>query len=103
MTYFVDGFDPSSLKDFLSWTRDDYDSHDQWGWSMSWLFDIAGELERRGETVPPELHYRPGAMGPDVSEDRAEGLAEIDAEVLQRAALVLHRFETACRAKGLNY
>ena len=103
MPYFVGTFDTQDKRAALKWARDDFDSSDPWGWVMSWLFDIAGEIECRGEDVPDVLHYRAGACGPYVSEDRAEGLAEISTEALQHAALVLHRFDEWCRAKGRDY
>lgn len=100
---FVESFDVTSLRDFLLWAREDHDPLDQWGWALSWLFDIASALELRGAEVPPELQYSSGAGGPYVSEDREEGLAEFPTEVLQRGALVLNRFADRLRAAGHDY
>lgn len=70
---------------------------------MSWLFDVAGEICQRGAEVPEALQYRPGMGGPEVGEDRAEGLAEISDSALIWAALVLNRYADRCRAAGLDY
>jgi hypothetical protein len=74
MTYFVETFDPNNKRDVGRWLKEDFDSHDRWGWAMGWLFDIAAELYQRPNTYPPEgLQYQPGIFGPEVSEDNAEG------------------------------
>lgn len=103
MSVFVDTFDPQAKRAVLTIAREDYDSYDQWGWAMNWLFDIAAELATRGDDVPAELNYRPGAFGPEVSEDRAEMLAEFSTEGLTHAARVLNRYATALDKAGESY
>ena len=105
MTYFVDDFDTQDKRAVLIWARDDHDPFDQWGWVMSWLFDIAGEIyeNRPGVDVPRELQYRPGAGGVEISEDRAEGLALLSDDALVWAARVMSRFENCLRNAGENY
>lgn len=103
MAYFVPDFDTTAPRAVLIWARDDFDGGDPWGWVMSWLFDIAAELDTRGDDVPEELGYRAGAFGSEVSEDRAEGLAEFTTDALTRAARVLHRFAECCKRAGRDY
>lgn len=103
MSYFVEGFDTQAERAVLEWAEEDFDGYDEWGWCMAWLFDIAGELDQRGEDVPEELGYRAGAMGPYVSEDRAEGLAEFSVAALTHAALVLYARAEELKAAGLDY
>lgn len=103
MSYFVEGFDTQAEGAVLEWAQDDFDAGDEWGWCMSWLFDVAGELDRRGEDVPAELGYRAGAGGAYVSEDRAEGLAEFSVAALTHAALVLNARAEELKAAGLDY
>lgn len=93
---FVEGFDFN----LLSWAREDRDPGDPWGWVMSWLFDIAGELALRGEEVPPELEYHPGLFGAEV---QRQGLDEFPTEELQRAARILHRYALLCQHFGRDY
>lgn len=103
MAYFVDGFDTSDRRAVLIWMRDSWDDYDTWGTAMGWLFDVAGEIAQRGNEVPYELHYRPGAFGPEVSEDNAEGLAEMSDDALQWAARVLNRYCECLKRAGLDY
>lgn len=101
--YFVEGFQPDSARALIVWASDDFDAYDPWGWVTSWLFDLCGEIERRGEDAPPECGYRASAFGPEVSEDRAEGLAEFPTSALYRAAQILNRYDNRCRTAMLNY
>lgn len=103
MGYFVSDFDTAAPRAILTWANDDFDSHDPWGWAMSWLFDIAAELDTRGESVPEELQYRAGPFGSEVSEDRAEGLAQFGVDSLTLAARVLHRYARLCERAGKAY
>lgn len=103
MSYFVPSFDPTAKRAVLTIAREDHDGFDQWGWAMSWLFDIAGEIAQRGADVPPELCYRPGAFGPDVSEDRAEFMGEFSIEALTYAARLFNRFTAALDRAGQSY
>ena len=103
MAYFVEDFDTQAEGAVLAWANDDFDASDEWGWCTSWLFDLAGELDQRGEDVPAELGYRAGACGASVSEDRAEGLAEFSVAALIHAALVLNTRAEELKASGLDY
>ena len=96
--YFVDDFDPTNVDAVMGWLREGFDDYDSYASGMSILFDLAGELERRGEDVPSELGYRPGAGGPGVSDGMAEGLAMCGTEALQRAALIWNRYCDRIRA-----
>lgn len=100
---FVDSFDPGDVRDVLRWIKEDFDPGDSWGWVMSWLFDVAGELDQRGAHVPDALGYRPGVLGSDVGEDRADALRLIRTEALQRAALILNRYAARLKAADLDY
>ena len=103
MSYFVPEFDASARDAVVTIAREDHDPEDQWGWAMSWLFDIAAELDLRGEDVPPELQYRPGAFGSEVSEDRAPFMGEFSVEGLTYAALLFNRFCDLLKRHGHDY
>jgi hypothetical protein len=104
MTFFINAFDTQNKRALIQWARDDFDSYDQWGWIMSWMFDICSELWNRGEIDATRLvQYRPGAYGAEVSEDRAEGLAQISTESLIWTLKVFNRFEERLRANGESY
>ena len=103
MSYFVPSFDAKAKGAVITIAREEHDSLDQWGWAMSWLFDIAGELALRGAEVPPELHYSAGAFGPEVSETRAEYMGEFSVEGLTHAARVLNRFAKCLDRAGESY
>lgn len=103
MGYFIDSFDVRGKTAVMRIAREEHDSSDQWGWCLSWLFDIAGELALRGANVPPELEYRAGAFGPEVSEERAEYMGEFSTEGLTYAAKVLNRFAKCLDRAGESY
>lgn len=103
MGYFVDGFDASNPREVLRWLKEDFYG-DHWGWGMSVAFDIAAELYNRGDRQP-FYSYRPAACaGPqEVSEYRAEGMAEVPSDTLYTIGLVIDRYLDRCKAEGIDY
>jgi len=102
MGYFVEGFDASNPREVLRWLKEDFDG-DRWGWAMSVAFDIAGELYNRGAGMPFDS-YRPSACAEqEVSDYRAEGMAEVPSDTLYTVGLVIDRYLDRCKAEGIDY
>lgn len=79
---------------------------DPWGWCMAWWFAIAGTLYDRGEDIPREWQYGPGARQgpePDSFEETAIRDLEISSPALIRMGNVLTRYASWCKFKELDY
>jgi len=81
------------------------DNGDPWGSAMSALFDIAEELDRRGDEVPAEWEYRPGALGPGAPDTYfAQAVLPLyDASDMRAFGSVLARYTDNLRAAGMSY
>lgn len=103
MAYFIEGFDVNDARKVLRWLKEDFDG-DRWGWAMSVAFDIAAELYNRGDSVPFDI-YRPGACASmqEVSEYRAEGMAEVPSDTLYTVGLVIDRYLDKLKLAGVDY
>lgn len=89
----------------MSKLRDDADGGDMWGWAMSWLFDMCGYLIIERSTMPPpELEYRPGALGPDLPDEwHTEILRDMTTRQIVHCTKVLHRYADLLRKHGMDY
>lgn len=83
----------------------DYDSGDPWGSVMAWRFEIADELYRRGDEIPAEWEYRPGAGGPDKDGDEfmAPPIKAIDSAGLRVFGNLMLNFANVIKAAGQDY
>ncbi len=79
-------------------------SNDPWGYAMGLFFDVAGELYNRGEAVPDEWQFRPGACGVvEISDYRVDELDEAATADLLRLGAFLHRLTGRIDRAGLSY
>ena len=103
MGQFIDTFDTQARGAVMVIAREDHDPFDQWGWCMSWWFDLVAEIDLRGEPVPEDMQYRPSPFGSEVSEDRANFMHEFSLEGLLYAARVMQRFAHLLKRAGESY
>lgn len=81
------------------------DSGDPWGSLMTAWFGLAGELWMRGEAVPVEWNYSPGAAAdPREPEDYMYDLyKDATTEALVRFGNVLERYARFVKRAGRDY
>ena len=79
--------------------RMDLDTYDAWGSVMSWWFDIAEALHARGEDIPAEWQFRPGAGGCEES----ERLEDYSSDTLEQFGNLLNRYASALESAGRSY
>lgn len=86
--------------------RDDADGSDMWGWGMGWLFDLCGFIMIERELRPPsEVQYRPGALGPDVTDDpwHRDIMRDLTDDQLMYCIKALHRYTDLLERNGESY
>lgn len=78
---------------------------DQWGTTMSWWFAVAAELFTRGEPIPEEWKYSPGALGKpvDLDDDRSLLVAGASTPTLLGFAENLAAEAEQLKANGQDY
>lgn len=96
----------------LSEARLGWDSADQWGTTMGWLFACADVLHVAGEAVPAEWEYEPGAglSREGVEESYPDSLLlelldddVISADDIRYAGKVLQRYRAQLKLAGQDY
>ena len=93
-------------RDLISDYKLSHDPGDAWGSAMGAFFDLAAELYNRGDDIPDEWGYRPGAMGGDPRDSDSynfELFDTADTADLERFGALLHRYTDFLRAAGRNY
>jgi len=79
---------------------------DSWGHAMSWFFDIATELDDRGEDTPHHWQFRRGAGGRGTTWeglDERYTIARASNEALIQFGNLLCRYTDLLKRKGESY
>lgn len=93
---------PDKLKQLFFDIAPDYSAkYDPWGTAIAAAFDVAAEAYRRG--LPDRLDYRPGAGGPDISEENAAYLAGLPDDDIDRLAVFIAGLLRRLEAAGRSY
>jgi hypothetical protein len=82
-----------------------WDSYDAWGWAMTWWFEVADEMTRRGLEVPQEWHYKPGLLdfATDAESYEQETLGLADDDALEQFGNILARYARILEHQGKSY
>lgn len=76
--------------------------HDPFGTALKWQFEIADELQTRGE-VPDAWEYSVGPFGPALDGDNAEWLSTLSTEQLVATGDWLDLIVSISHKNGLSY
>ena len=79
--------------------RISYDHHDAWGCVMSAFFDIAEALHTRGDDVPMQWQFKPGAC----IDREASWLHHYESDVLSDFGNILYRWARLLQSAGRDY
>lgn len=93
---------PATVTGLRAEFRAVWDPADKWGTTMGYLFDIAGELHRRGELIPDSWGYAPGLYVP-TGEAAYPGVRRARADSLRKFGNVVCRLSTRIIARGESY
>jgi len=91
-----------TLNDLKSEFRLTFSEH--WGSTLGWWFAVAGEMHKRGLSIPAEWQYRPGAgdgIDPDAYETEPCSLAPDEA--LAIFGNILFRYARRLEKNGMSY
>lgn len=88
-----------SMEDIKDEFRIGYDHHDAWGCVMNAWFDIAEALHVRGDDVPSQWDFVPGAG----IQHEASWLHHYESDVLSRFGNMLFRWARMLKNAGLDY
>jgi hypothetical protein len=92
-----------SPKELIKIMREDFDSGDQWGWVMSWLFALADYAMDESNKIVDG--FKPSPMGPDSSSDQYQTLKafNVSGDCAALTFDILSRYERILKAADLSY
>lgn len=78
---------------------------DEWGNTLSWLFNICDILMfERGTYPPAEWEYKPSIMGSSIDDDwGVELLRDADTNTLIKFGWLLHKLSNLLKRCGMDY
>lgn len=78
---------------------------DPWGHCMGCRFDLCAELWHRGDPIPDDWHYGPGATNDPREPDSYwfSVLQDVDSAVLVEFGTILKRYSDKLEAAGHSY